>query len=50
KTAVWEYIRRLTDEGRMDRAGNALRFEIDHSVEDKIVLTGSPDGFLKRVK
>lgn len=49
KTAVWEYIRRLNDEGRMDRAGDALRFEIDHRIEDKIVLTGSPDGFLKRV-
>lgn len=50
KTAVWEYLRRLTAEGRTDRAGEAVLFELDHNVENKIVLTGSPDGYLKRVK
>lgn len=50
KTAVWEYLRRLTTEGRKDRRGEAVLFEIDRKVEDKIVLTGSPDGYLKRVK
>jgi cephalosporin hydroxylase len=50
KTAVWEYLRRLGTEGRQDRSGDQVRFEIDRSIEDKIVLTGSPDGYLKRVK
>ncbi|MDH5641222.1 MAG: cephalosporin hydroxylase family protein [Nitrospira sp.] len=50
KTAVWEYIRRLRAEGRRDRTGEVMQFEIDYEVEDKIVLTGSPDGYLKRVK
>ena len=50
KTAVWEYMRRLKTEGRSAVTGEAMRFEIDHILEDKIVLTGSPDGYLKRVE
>jgi len=38
KTAVWEYLK------------DDQRFEIDKIVESKIILTGSPDGFLKRLK
>jgi cephalosporin hydroxylase len=48
KSAVWEYLRRLTDEGRTDLHGQPLKFEIDRFIEDKILLTGSPDGYLKR--
>ena len=50
KTAVWEYLRRLRAEGRQDVNGNVMGFAIDHGCEDKIVLTGSPDGYLKRVR
>lgn len=50
KTAVWEYMRRLGAEGRRDITGEAMSFEIDRLLEDKIVLTGSPDGYLKRIK
>ncbi|NOT22120.1 MAG: cephalosporin hydroxylase [Nitrospiraceae bacterium] len=50
KTAVWEYLRRLRTEGRQDVDGNVMRFEIDHGCEDKIVLTGSPDGYLRRAE
>ena len=49
KTAVWEYMRRLNDEGRKARDGGALRFAYDRTIEHKIMITASPDGFLKRV-
>ena len=50
KSAVWEYLRRLRSEGRLSLHGQPLKFEIDRLVEDKIVLTGSPDGYLKRTE
>jgi len=49
KTAVWEYLRHLKEEGRKASNGLPLNFEIDEVIEHKTVLTGSPDGFLKRV-
>jgi cephalosporin hydroxylase len=49
KTAVWEYMRRLKDEGRMARDGGPLRFGYDHMIEHKLMITAAPDGFLKRM-
>lgn len=49
KSAVWEYLRRLTEEGRTSIEGKPLKYEIDHFIEDKILLTGSPDGYLRRI-
>lgn len=49
KTAVWEYMRRLKDEGRKARDGGALNFNYDYTIEHKIAITAAPDGFLKRV-
>jgi cephalosporin hydroxylase len=49
KTAVWEYMKRLKNEGREARDGTALQFEYDHTIEHKLMITASPDGFLKRV-
>jgi cephalosporin hydroxylase len=49
KTAVWEYMRRLQNEGRKARDGGELHFEYDHTIEYKLAITASPDGFLKRV-
>jgi cephalosporin hydroxylase len=49
KTAVREYMRRLKAEGRKARDGGSLAFENDHTIEHKIAITASPDGFLKRV-
>jgi cephalosporin hydroxylase len=49
KTAVWEYMKRLNNAGRKARDGGALHFEYDHTIEHKIAITASPDGFLKRV-
>lgn len=48
KSAVWEYLRRLREEGRNCLYGKPLQFEIDHLIENKILLTGSPDGYLRR--
>jgi len=49
KSAVWAYLRKLKSEGRTAVDGKTLKFEVDKFVEYKITLTGSPDGFLKRV-
>jgi cephalosporin hydroxylase len=48
KTAVWEYMRRLNDQGRKARDGGTLRFDYDRTIEHKLMITASPDGFLKR--
>ncbi len=38
KTAVWEYLKTHTE------------FEIDKSIQDKLLITVAPDGYLKRVR
>ena len=48
KTAVWEYMSRLKNEGRTGRDGGDLNFDYDRTIEHKIMITASPDGFLKR--
>mgnify|MGYP003795097129 CR=1 FL=1 len=50
KTALKEYFRRLNDEGRMGSDGTPLYFEIDKMIENKLLITVAPDGYLKRVK
>ncbi len=50
KSAVWEYLRRLESEGRLSLQGQPMKWEIDRFIESKIVLTGSPDGYLKRTE
>lgn len=50
KTAVTEYLRRLRTEGRKATADSTpLAFEIDKSIESKLLITVAPDGYLKRV-
>lgn len=49
KTAVWEYLRRLKEEGRKATDGAPLEFEIAKSIESKLLITVAPDGYLKRV-
>ncbi len=48
KTAVWEYLRRLDAEGRQAADGTRLRLEMDKTIEHKLAITASPDGFLRR--
>ncbi len=38
KTAVWEYLKTRPE------------FEIDKSIQQKLLITVAPDGYLKRVK
>lgn len=38
KTAVWEWLKTHPE------------FEIDHSMDDKLLITSAPDGFLRRVR
>ena len=49
KTAVWEYLRLLKEEGRKAVDGSSLSFEIDMTIEDRLLITSAPDGFLRRV-
>ena len=38
KTAIWEFLKNNTD------------FEIDKEIEDKLLISCAPDGFLKKIK
>jgi cephalosporin hydroxylase len=49
KTAVWEYLRRLQSHPRTAADGGTLSFEIDKTIESKLLLTAAPDGFLRRI-
>ena len=50
KTAVREYLRRIRNEGRKAMDGSSLGFEIDRTIENKLLLTVAPDGYLKRTR
>ncbi|WP_233841084.1 cephalosporin hydroxylase family protein [Dyella sp. 2HG41-7] len=49
KTAVWEYLRRLKQEGHHAADGARLDFELDSTLESKLLITVAPDGFLRRL-
>ncbi len=49
KTAVWEYLEKLNQETIKGREGDPLKYIIDKSIEDKLQITVSPDGYLKRI-
>ncbi len=49
KTAVRDYLRRLNEGGRAAADGTPLRFEIDKMIENKLLMTVAPDGYLKRI-
>ena len=50
KTAVREYLCRLKEEGRTASDGASLHFEIDKIIDNKLLITVAPDGYLKRLK
>jgi cephalosporin hydroxylase len=50
KTAVWEFLRRLKEEGRVGSDGAKLNFQIDKAIEDKLLITVAPDGYLRRLE
>ena len=49
KTAVSEYLKRIEGEGSKDRNGMPLKFEIDKEIDNKLLITVAPDGYLKRI-
>ncbi len=49
KTAVREYLRRLNEEGREAIDGDPLKFEVDTMIENKLLITVAPEGYLRRV-
>ena len=49
KTAVWVYLEKLKTQDVKASDGQRLNFEIDKKIENKILITVAPDGFLKRI-
>lgn len=49
KTAVREYLRRLTEGDQRAADGSSLHFSVDKALEQKLLLTVAPDGYLKRI-
>lgn len=49
RTAVQEYLRQLADNPAAGMDGKPLGFEVDTTVEDKLLLSLAPGGYLKRV-
>lgn len=49
KTAVWEYLHRLKQKNRTAADGAPLHFEIDKTIENKLLITVAPNGYLHRV-
>jgi cephalosporin hydroxylase len=49
KTAVQEYLRLLEAGTRTSADGRVLRFEIDRQLQDKLLITVAPDGYLRRI-
>jgi len=50
KTAVWEYLSLLNKGAFKAADGEVLSFEIDSKVDDKLLISVAPDGYLKRIK
>jgi cephalosporin hydroxylase len=49
KTAVFEYINELKNSAHMATDGDVLMFEIDKVLDNKLLISVAPDGYLKRV-
>jgi cephalosporin hydroxylase len=49
KTAVWKYLKELEGKDVLGADGQELAFEIDKVIENKILVSVAPDGYLKRV-
>lgn len=49
KTAVWEYLKKLEQDEQLAVDRKRLRFEIDKSIQHKLLITVAPDGYLRRI-
>ncbi len=45
---MWEYLKRLGAKPQLGADGAPLSFAIDSALENKLLITVAPDGFLKR--
>lgn len=50
KTAVWDYLKFLDEEPKANINGEFISFVIDKNIENKLLITVAPDGYLRRVK
>ena len=50
KTAVHEYLRQSQNGNILSADDEQLRFEIDKEIENQLLITVAPDGYLRRVK
>ncbi len=49
KTAVVKYLQLLNETNGQDVADSFVAFEVDRSIEDKLLITVAPNGYLRRV-
>jgi cephalosporin hydroxylase len=49
KTAVFEYLKEIECKKLFDSKGTVLKFEIDKQIENQLMITVAPSGFLKRI-
>jgi cephalosporin hydroxylase len=49
KTAVSEFLASLTKEGRRAADGEPLQFAVDKELEQKLLITVAPSGYLRRI-
>ena len=49
KTAVLDYVSELNQNSSYGNDGELLKFQIDTEIENKLLITVSPSGYLKRV-
>jgi len=50
KTAVFEYLQELDKQNVVGTDGELLRFAIDKQIDDQLLITVAPSGYLKREK
>lgn len=48
KTAIWEYLKMLDAEEHRAADGDVLKFETDKVIDKKLIISVSPEGYLKR--
>jgi cephalosporin hydroxylase len=49
KTALRQYLERLQVEGRQASDGAPLHLVVDKTINNKLLITVAPDGYLRRV-
>ncbi len=50
KTAVFEYLKEIESQKTVGIDGTDLKFQIDKQIENQLLITVAPSGFLKRIR